>query len=86
MLDVRMEPTVSSVPSINESNPVNTADTDHKGFQVSGWKSDMERQSFWLHLKRPWGVHMYTAVETKKGAERGFVAGRKDRANTEQRQ
>lgn len=56
-----MEPTVSSDPSMKERRPVSTADTDQSGFQVSGWKSDMERQSFWLHLKRPCGVHMYTA-------------------------
>lgn len=59
-----MEPTVSSEPSIKESNPVKTAETDHSGFQVSGWKSDIDRQSFWLHLKRPCGVHMYTAGKT----------------------
>mmetsp|Transcript_10840 Transcript_10840/g.45134 ORF Transcript_10840/g.45134 Transcript_10840/m.45134 type:complete len:91 (-) Transcript_10840:497-769(-) len=34
--DVPMLPKVSSVPTINESKPVKTADTDHTGFHVSG--------------------------------------------------
>lgn len=59
--EVWIDPTVSSDPSMKDSKPVNTAETDHSGFHVSGWKSDMDKHSFWLHLKRPCGVHMYTA-------------------------
>ena len=33
-------------------------DTLHAGFHVSGWKSDMERQSFVLILNLPLGVVM----------------------------
>lgn len=35
--------------------------TDHMGFHVSGWKSDMLRHKRWFVLNRPFGVAMYTA-------------------------
>ena len=33
------------MPTIKLSSPVSMVDTDQAGFQVSGWKSLMERQS-----------------------------------------
>lgn len=57
-----MEPVVISLPTMNESKPLIILPTLHIGFQDSGWKSDMDRHSFSLHLKRPCGVHMYTAA------------------------
>ena len=41
---------------MKESSPVRIVDTDHAGFQVSGWKSDIERHSLMFVLKRPDGV------------------------------
>lgn len=35
-----------------------TEDTDQRGFHVSGWKSDIDRQSFVLGLNLPLGVSM----------------------------
>ena len=31
-------------------------DTDHAGFQVSGWKSLIDKHSLTLHLNLPFGV------------------------------
>ena len=46
---------------MNESSPVNIVPTDHIGFQLSGWKSVMERHSLVLTANRPFlrreGVH-----------------------------
>ena len=44
--------------SMNARSPCSTVLTDHIGFQVSGWKSDIDRQIFALGLKRPFGVIM----------------------------
>jgi hypothetical protein len=37
---------------------VRTDETAQSGFQVSGWKSLMDRQSFEFVLNRPFGVHI----------------------------
>ena len=39
--------------SMNESTPLSIVATDHVGTQLSGWKSDMERQSRRPVSKRP---------------------------------
>lgn len=38
------------------SKPVRMVATDHAGFQLSGWKSEILRQRRVLHLNRPLGV------------------------------
>ena len=50
-----MDPVVISSDVINESTPVSIDDTCHDGFQVVGWKSDMEKQSRVLQTNRPIG-------------------------------
>ena len=45
--------------------------TDHSGFHVSGWKSDMDRHRRVLTAKRPEGVHMVMA-----GGLKGYCAGK----------
>ena len=46
--------------------PVSMVDTDHMGFQLSGWKSLMDRQRRRFVLKRPEGVSIST-----EGGRRG---------------
>lgn len=53
-----MLPVVVSSAVINDSNPVNMVDTDQDGFQVPGWKSDMDRQIFVSVANLPLGVTM----------------------------
>lgn len=45
--------------TIKLNNPVKIVDTLQAGFHVSGWKSDILKQSFLFVLKRPLGVIMY---------------------------
>lgn len=44
--------------TIKLSSPVKMVDTDQAGFQVSGWKSLIDKQSLVLHLNLPLGVIM----------------------------
>ena len=53
-----MLPKVGAESSINACNPIKIVDTDHIGFHVSGWKSDMDKHKRVLGLKRPEGVNM----------------------------
>jgi hypothetical protein len=59
---VSIDPVVNVSSSINDNSPVKMVDTDHAGFQVPGWKSDMERQSLVLVANRPLGVIILIAT------------------------
>lgn len=53
-----MLPVVWCLSSMKDRSPVNILDTDHIGFQDSGWKSLMDKQIFSLGTNRPLGVTM----------------------------
>lgn len=55
---------------MKERRPVRIVATDQAGFHVSGWKSEMERQSRVLVLKRPEGEIMYML-----GGRKGYSMG-----------
>ena len=57
---VSMLPNVGFDSIMKEYRPVRIVETDHIGFQLSGWKSDMERQSLRFGWNLPEGVHMRT--------------------------
>lgn len=59
--------------TMKDSSPVKMVPTLHSGFQVSGWKSLMDRQSRVLVWNRPFGVIMYTAGGCRRSRERGGV-------------
>jgi len=46
-------------------SPVRIVDTDHAGFQVSGWKSLIDRQSLWEpdEITKPWKYSQETALK-----------------------
>jgi hypothetical protein len=45
MTDVSIDPNVGELSTMKEINPVIMVLTLHMGFQLSGWKSDMERHN-----------------------------------------
>ena len=64
-IDVSIDPVVNVSSNINDSKPVKIVDTDHAGFQVPGWKSDIDRQSLVLVANRPFGVIIFIATLLK---------------------
>ena len=56
-----VEPTVGAESSQNVYSPVRTEETDHRGFQVSGWKSLIDKHSLVFGLNLPFGVSMEIA-------------------------
>lgn len=64
-------PKTPMIPTINDKSPVSMVATDQAGFHVSGWKSEMERHSRVLVLKRPEGVIMYML-----GGRNGYSIGK----------
>jgi len=53
-----MEPVVISSLSMNDRMPVHIVATLQAGFQVPGWKSDMEKHIFLSGWNRPDGVNI----------------------------
>ena len=53
-----VEPTVGAESSQKVYSPVITEETDQRGFQVSGWKSLIDRHSLVFGLNLPFGVSM----------------------------
>lgn len=53
-------PSVAALSSMKLYNPIRIVLTLHMGFQLSGWKSDMLRQSRLEQAKRPFGVIIIT--------------------------
>jgi len=53
------DPVVISSLSMKDRMPVQIVATLHAGFQVPGWKSDMEKQIFLSGAKRPDGVSIF---------------------------
>ena len=66
------EPVVISSESMKESRPVRIVATLQAGFQVPGWKSDMEKQIFLSGWKRPEGVYILIP-----GGLKGYSEGNK---------
>jgi hypothetical protein len=56
---------------MNDSNPVSIVATLQAGFQVPGWKSDMEKQIFLSGWNRPEGVNILIP-----GGLKGYSAGK----------
>jgi hypothetical protein len=53
---VSIEPEVGDVSTMKLSKPVRIVDTDHAGFHVSGWKSEIDRHNLYEYIqivKRP---------------------------------
>ena len=75
---VSIEPYVVASSTINERSPVRIVPADHAGFQVSGWKSDIERLNFiWnqgrKHLHRPYSlVYLKSSVGSEHQNRWGF--------------
>jgi hypothetical protein len=58
--EVLIEPWVEVFSNMKDNSPVKIVPTDQVGFQLSGWKSDIDKHSFVWTLNRPLGVIIYT--------------------------